>query len=282
MTTETKPKLIPCGWCHGTRIYGSDECPKCNGTGVVEEAPPPPPYKKFEIWTTGVSKGWGKFNDGTTKPSIGCFNSVRLRLKSIADCMRVLEIAELNNETTVWYITEHNSEHDTFGTRVLSHPLVARIEAEDALDHAESLRESEDRVKELNSQPRALEVKLEGAAGYSGYKIRLERDLATFDPKHSMQIHSYVRSYLIHPDGKRDGFDPDHYVTKNGTPRKKDFMEDMITWHKVDEEVAKRLFKRVIEFKDLESRFQHGHLKPEDKACEMPIGTKLFSDEKKS
>lgn len=283
MATETKTKLIPCGWCKGTRIYGSDECPKCNGTGVIEAAPPPPPYKKYEIWTTGISKGWGKFRDGSDKPSVGCFNSVRLRLNSIADCMRVMEIAELNNNDTIaWYITEHSSEHDTFGTRVMEHPIVARIENEEKLEHAETLRENEDRVKELNSQPRALEVKLEGAAGYSGYRIRLEREKATFEPKRSMRVNTYVRSYLVHPDGKRDGFDPDHYVTKGGTPRKKDFMDDMVNWHKVDEEVAKRLFKRIIEFKDLEKRFEYGHLKPEDKAYEMPIDTALFSDEKKS
>jgi len=282
MAVKAEVKMVTCGWCKGSGLYASEQCPRCSGTGVVEETPPPPPYKKYEIGFAQVNgPSWSKFKDGTEKPSIGSFNGCRIRLKSIADCMRVIELADLDKLPNVWIITEHNSEHDTWGTRVLTHPLVARVEAESALDHAESIRESEDRVKELNNQPRVLEVKLEGAAGYSGYRVRLERDLATFEPNHSMQIRSYVRTYIVHPGtNASDSFDPDRYITKGGTPKKKDFMEDIVAWHKVDEVVAKGLFKRLSEFRDLENRFRQGHLKSEDKAYELPIGTKLLSEEK--
>lgn len=254
------------------RFVKDEQCTHCLGLGTMDPPPPPPSYHKFEIWVTKQSESFfSKFRDGSPKPSLGCFNNVRLPLNSVADCLRVLELAEMDKSPWVWYISEHKSEHDTFGTRVMEHPLVARIENDEKLDHAESMRESEDFMKRLNSESRVLELKIDADNGV--YIFRLERSLAKYDSKRSACVHKYAYGFLRNPAGEEWGFDPGHYYTRSSNLRTKDLKDDLIGFRKVDKETTKAIIKLMPTLSDLKSRFEHGNLTADDRKLEVPLGS---------
>jgi hypothetical protein len=206
------------------------------------------PYEKYEIWEATEYEALGDHI------SIGAFNAVRLRLNSISDCMRVMDLAGLTQPPHVWYITKHLSEHDTFGTKVLLHPRLALAEAQENLDRAQRIKSTEESVERINQQPLVLEMSIQ-----TDVKVRFERQSATFNPRHSMQFHSFVRMFVINGAGNRKDLLLDSYITiHTNSIRKKKLITDL-GFYDIDEVTAKIIASKLLEIRQISRRFANGY-----------------------
>ena len=221
--------------------------------GLEGEVKAEVPYEKYEIWEATEYEAFGDHI------SIGAFNAVRLRLNSISDCMRVMELSGLDKSPHVWYITKHASEHDTFGEKVLLHPRLALADSQEALERAKSVKRIEEGVAKINQQPLVLEMVIR-----DGVKIRFEREPATFNSKRSMQYHSYVKIFATNDKGQKKDLWLDSYITKHtDSVRKKKLIADL-GFYDIDEATAKVIASKLLEIRQIGIRFAHGNMTPAD------------------
>ncbi len=169
---------------------------------------------------------------------------VNLKLDSVEDCHKIIEIAHVIN----WEINSVNEDG-------LGEELIDRsVDYQEFLnkqndDRAAWIANQNERVKRINALPKSYESRL---AFPQGCKIVYERSTATFDPRISSDLR-YGVSTTIHRDRISKSLYVHEYITKDKKIQVNKFARDIkFLFGEAAFEIAPQIIKNIwSEYSDL-------------------------------